>query len=341
MSRRVVVLSFTLVVLSIFSFAQMDAMYQRPAGPGTQNSHESVISINGTVLTADGKPLKDAHVELRDASGSIVTAAYTNAGGSFEFSQVRAGLYEIVATSGLQQAQQRVDSNRMMVSVELRLPVSSAPADGNPSNSVSVAQYKVPGKAREELKKAQDASEKGKHDDAAKHVAKALEIYPKYAEALTLRAILKMDAKDDNGAIADLQQAITDDENCALAYLVMGAALNVQSKFDDAIRALERGEALSPNSWQAYFEMGRALVGKAQYDAALRQLDRAQALMPKEYPPLHLVKAHAMLAVSNYTDAMAELQQYLAKEPNGPNTQEAEKMLAQARAFATTQPGGK
>lgn len=337
MIRRLGVLPIALVVLSIFSLAQMDPLYQRPTGPAMQNSHESALSINGTVLTADGKPLRDAHVELHDASGSIVTATYTNAGGSFEFSQVHSGIYEIVATSGLHQAQQRIDSNRIMVSVELRLPVSSAPGDGNPTNSVSVAQYKVPGKARDELKKAQEASEKGKSDDAEKHVAKALEIYPKYAEALTLRAILKMDAKNQDGAVADLQQAITYDENCALAYLVMGAALNMQSRFDDAIRALERGEALSPNSWQAYFEMGKALVGKAQYDAALRQLDRAQALMPKEYAPLHLVKAHAMLAINNYTDAMAELQQYLAKEPNGANSQEAQKMLDQARAFAATQ----
>lgn len=341
MVRRAVVVPFALVVLSVCSLAQMDPMYQRPSGPSMANSHESAVSINGTVLTADGKPLKDAHVELRDASGSIVTATYTNAGGSFEFAQVRSGIYEIVATSGLQQAQQRIDSNRMMVSVELRLPVSSAPGDGNPANTVSVSQYKVPGKARDELKKARDASEKGKNDEAEQHLAKALEIYPKFADALTLRAILKMDSKDENSAIADLQQAITYDGNCALAYLVMGAVLNQQSKFDDAIRALERGEALSPNSWQAYFEMGKSLVGKAQYEAALRQLDRAQALMTKEYPPLHLVKAHAMLAISNYTDAMTELQQYLAKEPNGPNTQQARQMLDQARAFATTQPGHK
>jgi Tfp pilus assembly protein PilF len=342
MVRRVVVLAFALAVLSICSLAQMDPMYQRPGGdPPLLHSHDDANSISGTVITSDGKPLKDAHVELRDASGSVVTSTYTNAGGSFEFSRVSSGFYEVVATSGLQQAQQRVDASHMPSPVELRLPVSSAPRDGNPANSVSVAEYKVPGKARDELKKAREASEKGKNDEAEKDVAKALEIYPKYADALTMRAILKMDSKDEDGAIADLQQAITDDENCALAYLVMGAALNLQSKFDDAIRALERGEALSPNSWQAYFEMGKSLVGKAQYQDALRQLDRAQSLMPREYPPLHLVKAHAMLALSDYTDAMAELQQYLAKEPNGPNTQEAQKMLAQARAFAATQSGNR
>jgi tetratricopeptide (TPR) repeat protein len=318
----------------------MNGMYQRPGDPPMLH-HDSFGSISGTVVTADGKPLKDVHVELRDGNGTMVNSAYTNPAGSFEFSQVRSGFYEVVATAGLQQVQERIDSNRLPANVELRLPVTNAPNDGNSGSSISVAQYKVPQKAREELKKAKEASEKGKNDEAEKHLAKALEIYPKYADAFTLRAILKMDSRDDNGAVADLQQAITLDENCAMAYLVMGAALNLQSKFDDAIRALERGEALSPNSWQAYFEMGKSLVGKAQYDAALRQLNRAQALMPRDYPLVHLVKAHAMLAISDYTDAMTELQQYLAKEPNGPNTQEAQKMLAQARAFADSHSGNK
>ena len=331
---RVVLTALALIACSICSLAQMNGMGQRPGDPPMLHSHDTMGSISGTVLTADGKPLKDAHVELRDNNGTMINSTYTNAAGGFEFGQVRSGLYQVVATAGLQQAQERVDSNRLPSSVELRLPVSSYAYDGNPGISVSFAQYKVPQKARYDLNKAREASEKGKHDEAQKHLAKALEIYPKYADALTLRAILNMDIRDDYGAIADLEEAIKLDGNCAMAYLVMGAALNLQSKFDDAIRALERGEALSPNSWQAYFEMGKSLVGKAQYEPALRQLNRAQALMPKDYPLVHLVKAHAMLALNNYTDAMTELQQYLAKEPNGPNSQEAAKMLAQAKAFA-------
>jgi tetratricopeptide (TPR) repeat protein len=223
----------------------------------------------------------------------------------------------------------------------LRVPVSSTPTDGNPGNAVSVAQYKVPAKAREELKKATEASIKGKNEEAEKHIAKALEIYPRYADAITQRAILKLSANDPTGAVTDLQQAIKYDESCSLAYIVMGATLNMQSQFDDAIRVLQRGESLSPNSWQAYFEMGKALVGKAQYEPALRQLNHAQSLMTHDYAPVHLVKAHAMLALDDYSDAMTELQEYLQKEPNGPNTEEAQRMLAQARAFAASHSGSR
>ena len=337
MFRQAFVCFTAVVVFSSCSLAQRTNPFQ--TGRSQMNAQDAFNSLTGTVRSSDNKPLKDVRVELRDAqSGSSVNSAYTTASGAFEFQHIPGGVYDVVATSGLEEVRERVEVNNMSEMVNLRMPVSTVATDGKGQNSVSVAEYKVPQKARDELKKAKDALAKQKPDEAKDHLAKALEIYPKYADALTLRGVLKLDAKDHAGAVADLNEAIQYDGNNAMAYLVLGAAFNMQSRFDDAIRALERGEALSPNSWQAYFEMGKALVGKTQYEAALRQLTRAQALAPAEYPLIHLVKAHAMLALNNYADAMTELQSYLEKEPSGPNSEQAQKMLAQAKAFAASHP---
>ena len=341
MFHRTAVVALVLVSFTIVSAAQRNSL-STPGRPGMQPSVQDMFnSVSGHVTTMDNKPVKDAHVELRDSTGSTVSSVYTNSAGIFEFPAVRSGSYQVVATSGLEQIQEQIEVQRMPSMVSLRLPVSSTPGDGNQGSAISVAQFKVPPKARDEFKKAQEALTKGKNDEAQKHLARALEIYPKYADAITLGAILKLDGKNDQAAIADLQQAINYDQNCAMAYLVMGSALNTQSKYDDAIHSLERGEALSPNSWQAYFEMAKALVGKAQYQKALQQLDKAQALVSKDYPPIHLVRAHAMLALNNYSDAMTELQQYLEKEPKGPNSAQAQKLLDQARAFASANGGSK
>jgi len=333
---RAPLITITLLLASIACFAQQrDLPFQRPTGGAT----DMFNTVNGTVSSTDNKPLKDVRVELFDGNGSTLGSAYTTSSGSFEFPQVRPGTYEVVASLGLEQTRERIEVSHMNgMMINLRLPISSRPTDGEARNTISIAQYKVPGKAREELKKAREASAKGKNEEAQKYVAKALEIYPKYADALTLRAILKLDAKDDQGAVADLQQAIDYDGNCAMAYMVMGAVLNTQSKFDEAIRSLQHGEALEPNSWQGHFEMAKALVGKAQYQEALQHLEKAEAFAPTDYPLIHLVKAHAMLALNNYKDAMTELEAYLQKDPQGPNRQQAEKMLDKARAFATNQP---
>lgn len=335
MFRRAALLTLVLVAMSIGLLAQRDFTSQLPGG-NPFSSRDLGSSLYGTVLTPDNKPLKDVRVDLRDTNGSTINSVYTNVAGMFEFPQVRSGSYEVVAVSGLEEARQHVQMDKMPSGLNLRMPVQSTPNDNNAGNTISIGQLKVPAKARDELKSAREASIKGKNDEAEKHLVKALAIYPKYADALTLRAIFKMDANDHQGAVADLQEAIQDDQSCAMAYVVMGAVLNMEGKFDDAIRTLERGEALSPDSWQSYFEMGKALTAKGQYEAALRQLNKAQALAPKDYPPLHLVKARAMMGLNHYSDEMAELQQYLDKEPQGANSAQARKMLDQARAFTQT-----
>lgn len=291
-------------------------------------------AISGSVFSSDNRPVGNVRVELRDArTGAVVTSAYTGMGGYFEFSQLAQGTYEVVAYSGAQQAQERVDLSSVNSSVSLRLPATSNAAanDGNGRQTVSVAQYKVPEAAREELRKAREATLKKKLDEAQLHLEKSLGLDPDYADALTLRAILRLDAKDAEGAVTDLQKAIQSDGNYAMAYMVLGSAFNTQLKFDEAIRALQRGESLAPDSWQVYFEMGRAYAGKTDYEAAVRQLDRAQSLAPQEYPVIHLIRAHALMGLTRYSDAIADLETYLSKNPNGPDAEQAHKMLEKAQ----------
>jgi tetratricopeptide (TPR) repeat protein len=168
--------------------------------------------------------------------------------------------------------------------------------------------------------------------EAQNHVAKALEIYPQYADALTMRAILKLAARNAEGAVQDLEQAIQYDGSYAMAYLVLGSAFNSEAKFDDAIRALQRGETLSPDAWQAYFEMGKAYLGKTDYPAALHQLDRAQSLAPPDYQLIRLIRAHVLMQMDRYAEAVTDLQTYLDKNPEGADAELAQKMLDEAKA---------
>ena len=145
--------------------------------------------------------------------------------------------------------------------------------------------------------------------------------------------MLELNQKDPQAAIADLDKAIKADGNYAMAYMVLGSALNMQSKFDEAIRSLQRGQSLAPNYWQGYFEMGKSYIGKADYPAALRQLERAESMAPADYPLISLLRAHALLAMKQFPEAMAALQVYLQKDPQGANSAQAHKMLEQAQAF--------
>ncbi len=335
---RAVAVAILVVGLGAFSVAQFPTInqngpYQGPPGQTKWNSMRNFSSINGSVFGSDNRPAGNVRVELRDArSGMLVTSAYTGMGGNFEFNQLPQGSYQVVASSGVQQAEERVELSSMNTSVNLRLPADNPVAhDGNGRQAVSVAQYRVPEPAREELKKAREATLKNKLDEARQHLEKALGIDPEYADALTLRAIIKLDTQDSAGALTDLQKAIQSDGSYAMAYMVLGSALNGQMKYDEAIRALERGESLAPDAWQVYFELGRAYSGKADYEAAVRALDRAQTLAHQEYPLIHLFRAHALMGLTRYGDAITELQAYLGRNPTGPDAEQAQRMLEKAK----------
>jgi tetratricopeptide (TPR) repeat protein len=294
-------------------------------------------SVSGSVLGDNDQPLYNVQVELRDSTtGMIVNSVTTGRAGDFEFRQVPQGVYKVVAVSGLEEAEERVDVNNLNAPINLRLRGNKAPNNSG-SSTVSVAQYKVPEKAREEFMKARDASVKGKLDEAQAHLTKALDLYPNYADGLTLRAILKLSAGETDSAVADLERAIQCDANYAMAYMVLGSAFNIKARFDEAITALQRGESLSPGSWQAYFELGKAYAGKNDYEASLQQLDRAQTLAPPDYPLIRLVRAHVFMQLHRYADAITDLETFLHKNPSGMDTELAQRMLESAKASMAEQ----
>ena len=331
MKIRAAIATFLLILASTFCSAQYDRH-------GLTSAVE-VTNVTISIRTSQDSPVKDARVEIHDMSGGVIASGYTNAGGILEVSgRFASGTYEVTATHGLIEARDQFHISGGGASMSLRFPADTDQENAAGGNAtVSVAQYKVPDKARKMFRKAQEALGKSKIDEATENLRKALEIYPKYAEALCLRGVLKIDRQDSDGAIADLDEAIQIDSSYAMSYFALGAVYNLMSRFDDALRALERGTTLAPTAWQGYFEAAKAQIGKADYIAALKQLDKAQVLSRQNYPLINLLKGHTLLALKQYPEAMVELEAVLQKAPKDPQSNAAQQMLTRARAFAATE----
>jgi tetratricopeptide (TPR) repeat protein len=345
-----VTLLASLLSSSVFCFGQLPSAgsgapampgYSSPNDPSGQmnqmgrswnSTMRSQNAIIGSVRAGDNQPLTNVRVELRDAStGVVVASSFTGAAGSFEFRQLQQGSYDVVAMSGTTRSEERVQLSSMTTSIDIRLPVSNSPTDGIRGNTVSVNQYRIPESARNEMRKAEEAAAKGKGEETLKHLDRALEIQPSYANALSLRAAIKLDREDVQGAVADAQKAIDSDGNYGMAYTVMGSALNLQGKYDDALRSLQRAETLSPDMWQVYFEMGRAYAGKKDYPASLQALDHAQRLSPTQQL-IPLIRAFCLMQLGRSSEAVTELQGYLTHNPKGSKVEDAKKMLVRAQA---------
>jgi hypothetical protein len=295
----------------------------------------SINSLTVTVRDKDNQAVPDARIEVRPVMGVAgAFSGYSNRSGIFEADGLGDGSYEILVQKGVSQASDRITVTGGMAAVSLTIDTvdRDAAAVGNRS-TVSLGQYRVPKKAREEYNKADHALAERKIDEAHKHLAKALEIYPDFAEALTMRGIMNLEDKNYDAALNDLDHAIKSDSGYSMSYVAMGAAYNLTQRFDEALRVLDRGITLAPDSWQAYFEESKAQVGKSNYEAAIRAADKAQALSNGKYPLVHLVKAHAMLALKQYDPAMGELQAFLEQDPKAPQAESARTTLEQVRAF--------
>lgn len=299
-------------------------------GPRRMMRHST---LSGLVHDSSGKPVRDARIEIQShESGQVVFSGYSNPGGIFEVANIPSGNYDLVATSGLVEARQALTVEGVDQEVSVLIPNHDPSASAGDKYSVSVTQLRVPERARKALHKAEKAVEKQNVADAEKYIDESLRAYPQYADALTLRGILKLDANQCHEAAQYLEQAIRFDPNYPLAYIALGSAYNLMSHWDDALRVLARGMTLSPAAWQVYFETGKALMGKRDYAAALQQLSKTQDLHP-QYALVHLAKAHALVGLKDYAHAMTELETYLEREPQSSQSAEARATLEKIRSL--------
>ncbi len=318
------------------SFAQfgMTPMPQRGPDAHFNGMGHELSSLSGTVVSMAGDhPLGNVKIDLTEgATGKPVSTTYTDNAGSFSFSGIPSGGYQITATAGLVQVSDHVDLAVAATPVTLRIPDRQSAADraGSDPNTVSVAQMKIPAKARAEFAKAQELSSKGKVEDAQKHLARSLEIAPDFAEALTLRAVMRL-STDLTGAEGDLQHAIKSDGNYAMAYTVLGATLNAQGKFDQALNTLNRAISLAPMAWQNFYEMAKAYDATAKYQEGLQHVQKAFSLTGEVFPPMLLLRAHCLMGVHQFGDAVTDLEAFLKRDSSGANAETARQLLAEAQ----------
>ncbi len=177
-----------------------------------------------------------------------------------------------------------------------------------------------------------DAILAGDRDEAKRQVSNALEIFPHYAVALTLRGLIEMnEGRFDVGA-ADFEEAIGVDPAYAPPRLMLAAYYNDLGRFDDALVLLGRATRLLPSAWQSHFELARALYGKEDYRAALPEATQALQLAPSALAPgsralLHYLRAHVLAQLHDFQASREDFEETLKADPDGALAKSTNKAL--------------
>jgi len=201
---------------------------------------------------------------------------------------------------------------------------------------VSVASLQVPTKARREYEKGSELLEKGNPGEAEKSLRKAIDQYPKFAEAWMRLGDLEQRRKNMEGAMSDYQEAINADPNFPIPYIRMAFLSAVASNWEQTRKLSERLISLDPVNFPlAYY-----------YDAVaefnLNHLPQAEttALRAENLDKLHSEPRVELLLASIYNakgapaSAAEHYRSYLKLVPDGPLNERVKADLAKTEEMA-------
>ena len=294
----------------------------------------ATVEINGQVRFAEGgAPAANVVVRLEsyDGGGSI-TEAFTDRLGKFRFTGLPPAQYSVrVRQSGYRDAQQNVDMTttaRGLVYLQLARDVAARESSVNMSGTVDAT---IPAAAQKEFDKGVVALAEGGKEKTAlavKCFEKAVAIYPRFVEARLKLGTAYMDLGQWDKAEQALLATIETEPRATTAMFALGEVYLRQNKIDEAEKILVQGLGIDDQSYLGHLNLARVQWEKAR---VIKDLAAARPALEKSYEEVkralglnpnlagaHLLKGNLLLRVSRAHDALAEFDEYLRLEPNGP-----------------------
>ncbi len=207
---------------------------------------------------------------------------------------------------------------------------------GDQGSTVSATSLAAPRNARQSLEKAREQIARNRLAEAEKELARALQIYPKYAEAWQeLGAVLSTQNRRAEARKA-FQEAIASDSRFPKPYLSLALLSATERNWKDALENSEALAKIAPNEYPQGYYYGAV----AQYNLQNYEKAAASALRAVELDPGHTVPlAEQLLGVlysmkGDYKAAAQYYRAYLEHVPPNTNVEAVKTRLAEAEAKA-------
>jgi tetratricopeptide (TPR) repeat protein len=198
-----------------------------------------------------------------------------------------------------------------------------------PANTVSAVALQIPGKARAEYEKGCGALREGKFVSAENHLRKAIQLYPKYADALVLLGQLLAAHNRVDDALGLCSRASSVDPDFVPAYLCLADTSGQLRQWNQTLEFADHALKLDPvQNFYGHFYLAVAQFHLNQFSGAEKN-----ALQAIEDDHLHrLPQAHLLLAQiygnrNDLKNVATQLRAYLQAAPKSPDAPDVRKRL--------------
>lgn len=265
------------------------------------------------------EPVFQAEVRIMPFGRGVYThRGYTDGGGRVSFIGVRRGSYQLeVEKYGFETSKQTIDTGygpNESFSVSMRRRPDPNEKATPSAGTVSATSAAAPVDAQREYDEGMRTL-KDTPAEAISHFRKAIEIYPKYADAHAMLGLAYMKQKQNQEAAAALNKAVEVDPKLAVAHTLLGKVYLEEKKFDQAETLLLKSMQLDPQAWDAPYELARCYFNTGKIDKALTAARRAHDV-PNAASSTHLLLVDIYLRQGNNKEALRELQEFSKADPN-------------------------
>jgi Tfp pilus assembly protein PilF len=324
------------LVFALSAAAQSQQPVPAPPTPSVRTAN-----IQGFVRYADSeKPADMAKVELRRFSGELVALEYTRTSGEFRFFNILAGSYIVtVSLDGYLPVQETVDiSLGPQMGMLLYLRKIEQPNPAAPSETVSVRELSIPTKARTAFRRGVElAYQKQDIVGGIKYFDRAIRELPGYYEAYYEKGMLHIQLGQYQEAEQAFRKSLELSESqYARAYFGLAGLFSTQGRYAEAEASARKGLELDSASWQGLFELGRALLGLDRTTEAESTIQAARQNNP-DYAPVYLLLANVHIRQKNYPALLGDLEEYLKRQPEGPDSDQARALHQHVRDALASQ----
>lgn len=354
----------------------------RPAAPPPPGSQpvqpreDLVMFLQGRVATDDGTPVPHDAVVERVCNNKVLQQVYASSHGDFSM-QLGSRADSFLDASGDPPSQSGANKDSMMgiprrelANCELRAMVSGFHPSAislmglTPDSSgmevgaivvhraiktkgmtLSAAPYKAPNDARRAYEKGLEAERKSRLAEARQYFEKAVEIYPKFANAwFHLGAVLQNLAQKESARTA-YTHATTIDSKFLPPYLSLASMAYEAEDWTQVLELTDHILDLDPFKYanvpgyivdldsqdyaEAYFYNSFANYKLNKIEDAEKSGLRAERLdLRPRFPQLHLLLAKIFARKKNYATAILETKIYLELAPHSKNEDQVREWLA-------------